>query len=86
MDAKGRDCMIVDDIIATGGSMATAAGMLKDQGASSVRAAGVHGVFASGGYVKLMQAGLADIASSDTIERACSKISASEVIANAVRR
>lgn len=86
LDAKGRDCIIVDDIIATGGSMATAAGMLKEQGASSVRAAGVHGVFASGGYVKLMQAGLADIASSDTIERACSKISASEVIANAVRR
>lgn len=86
LDAGGRDCIIVDDIIATGGSMATAAGMLKEQGASSVRAAGVHGVFASGGYVKLTQAGLADIASSDTIERASSKVTASTVIADAVRR
>ena len=86
LDANGRDCIIVDDIIATGGSMATAAGMLKEQGATSVHAAGVHGVFASGGYVKLMQAGLADIASSDTIERASSRFTASTVIADAVRR
>ena len=86
LDANGRDCIIVDDIIATGGSMATAAGMLKEQGATSVRAAGVHGVFATGGYVKLMQAGLADIASSDTIERASSRITASTVIADAIVR
>ncbi|HJJ37869.1 MAG TPA: phosphoribosyltransferase family protein, partial [Methanocorpusculum sp.] len=80
------DCIIVDDIIATGGSMAKAAGMLLEQGAASVRAAGVHGVFASGGYIKLMQAGLLDIASSDTIERASSRITASGVIAEAVRK
>ena len=86
LEAKGRDCIIVDDIIATGGSMAKAAGMLLEQGAASVRAAGVHGVFASGGYIKLMQAGLLDIASSDTIERASSRITASGVIAEAVRK
>jgi ribose-phosphate pyrophosphokinase len=86
LDAKGRDCIIVDDIISTGGSIATAAGLLKEEEATSVRAVGVHGVFASGGYVKLMQAGIADVASSDTIERACSKITASTIIADAVRR
>lgn len=86
LDAHGRDCVIVDDIIATGGSMALAASMLMEQGAKSVRAAGVHGVFASGGYVKLMQAGLADVASSDTIERASSRFTASGIIADAVRR
>lgn len=86
LDARGRDCVIVDDIIATGGSMAKAAGMLLEQGAVSVRAAGVHGVFASGGYVKLMQAGLVDVASSDTIEKACSRFTAAKVIADAVLR
>lgn len=84
LEAKDRDCVIVDDIIATGGSMALAASMLKEQGAVSVRAAGVHGVFASGGYIKLMQAGLADVASSDTIEKASSKFTASKIIADAV--
>ncbi|MBQ0106903.1 MAG: ribose-phosphate pyrophosphokinase, partial [Methanocorpusculum sp.] len=85
-DANARDCVIVDDIIATGGSMALAASMLMEQGAKSVRAAGVHGVFASGGYIKLMQAGLADVANSDTIERASSRFTASKIIADAVRR
>ncbi|HJJ32437.1 MAG TPA: ribose-phosphate diphosphokinase [Methanocorpusculum sp.] len=86
LDAKGRDCYIVDDIIATGGSMALAASMLMEQGAKSVRAAGVHGVFASGGYIKLMQGGLADVATSDTIERASSKFSAAGIIADAIRK
>ncbi|MDR3102367.1 MAG: ribose-phosphate diphosphokinase [Methanocalculaceae archaeon] len=86
LDANGRDCILVDDIIATGGSMTTAAGMLKKLGATSVRAAGVHGLFANGGYVKLMQAGFADIVSSDTIERECSRVTASTVVADAIRR
>jgi ribose-phosphate pyrophosphokinase len=76
----------VDDIISTGGSIAMAAGLLTEEEATSVRAIGVHGVFASGGYVKLMQAGIVDVASSDTIECACSKITASTIIADAVRR
>ncbi|HJJ47143.1 MAG TPA: ribose-phosphate diphosphokinase [Methanocorpusculum sp.] len=86
LDANGRDCVIVDDIIATGGSMALAASMLMEQGAKSVRAMGVHGVFASGGYIKLMQAGLADVANSDTIERASSRFTASRIIADAIRK
>ncbi|HJJ92535.1 MAG TPA: ribose-phosphate diphosphokinase [Methanocorpusculum sp.] len=84
LDAKDRDCIIVDDIIATGGSMATAACMLRDLGAASVRAIGVHGVFASGGYVKLIQAGVVDIATSDTIENASSSFTASIAIADAI--
>ena len=84
--AADRNCVIVDDIIATGGSVALAASMLMEQGATSVRVAGVHGVFASGGYVKLMKAGLADVASSDTIEKASSKYSAARIIADAVRK
>ncbi|HJJ28875.1 MAG TPA: ribose-phosphate diphosphokinase [Methanocorpusculum sp.] len=86
LDAAGRDCVIVDDIIATGGSVALAASRLMEQGAASVSVAGVHGVFASGGYVKLTGAGLADVACSDTIERASSKFSASRIIADAVRK
>jgi ribose-phosphate pyrophosphokinase len=86
LDVKGRDCIIVDDIISTGGSIAMAAGLLIEKEATSVRAIGVHGVFANGGYVKLMQAGIVDVASSDTIECACSKLTASTIIADAVRR
>jgi len=86
LDASGRGVVIVDDIIATGGTQATASSMLLEQGATAVYAACVHGIFASGAYARLSGAGLAGIASSDTIESAASRISAAAIIAEAIRR
>jgi ribose-phosphate pyrophosphokinase len=82
----GRDVVIVDDIISTGGTLATAAQMLAAEGAESISAACVHGVFSGGGYARLMAAGFSAIVSSDTIERGCSLISAAPAIAEALRR
>jgi len=45
LSAQSRSVVIVDDIISTGGTIATAAGMLYQQGARDVLAACVHGVF-----------------------------------------
>ncbi len=86
VDARGRDIIITDDIISTGGTLATAAEMLKDGGARSVHAACVHGVFSSGGFARLAAAGLASISASDTIESAASAYSAAGMIAEAVRK
>ncbi len=82
----GRHVVIVDDIISTGGTLATAAQMLAAEGAESISAACVHGVFSGGGYARLMAAGFRCVASSDTIERGCSLISAAPAIAEALRR
>jgi len=82
----GRNVVIVDDIISTGGTLATAARMLAAEGARSVSAACVHGVFSGSGYARLVAAGFSTIASSDTIERGCSVISAAPLIAEALRR
>jgi ribose-phosphate pyrophosphokinase len=84
--AASRPVVIVDDIISTGGTIATAAGMLYDQGATDVYAACVHGVLANGAYARLMATGIRDVICSDTIERACSRISAAERIAGAIRK
>ena len=84
LDAKGRSVVIVDDIISTGGTLATATGMLKSQGALSVHAACVHGVFASGGFARLSAGGVESLVSSDTIESASSRISAAECIKRAI--
>lgn len=86
VEAEGRDIVITDDIISTGGTLATAAGMLKEGGARSVHAACVHGVFASGGFARLRAAGLASVVSSDTIESAASSFSAAGMIADAIRK
>ena len=84
--AASRPVVIVDDIISTGGTIATAAGMLYQQGATDVYAACVHGVLANGAYARLMASGIRDVICSDTIERACSRISAAETIAGTIRK
>lgn len=84
-DAAGRDVVIVDDIISTGGTLATAARMLRDQGAVSIHAACVHGVLTSGAYTRLLAAGVSSVVSSDTCESASSLISAANAIATAIR-
>ncbi|OPY38575.1 MAG: Ribose-phosphate pyrophosphokinase [Methanoregula sp. PtaU1.Bin051] len=84
LDAKGRDVVIVDDIISTGGTIATAASMLTMQGARHVYAACVHGVLAGGAYARLKSAGIREIVCSDTIERGCSRYSAAVQIAHAL--
>jgi ribose-phosphate pyrophosphokinase len=85
LSAKSRSVVIVDDIISTGGTIATAAGMLYQQGAQDVFAACVHGVFTGGAYVRLMATGIRDVVCSDTIERSCSRVSAADQIAQALR-
>jgi ribose-phosphate pyrophosphokinase len=86
LSAQSRSVVIVDDIISTGGTIATAAGMLYQQGAKDVFAACVHGVFTGGAYVRLMATGIRDVVCSDTIERSCSRISAAGQIADPLRK
>ncbi|KQC04444.1 MAG: ribose-phosphate pyrophosphokinase [Methanoculleus sp. SDB] len=79
--AAGREVVIVDDIISTGGTLATATGMLYEAGAAAVHAACVHGVLAGGAYARLCHAGVRSVTASDTIESASSGFSAAERIA-----
>ena len=86
LSAASRSVVIVDDIISTGGTIATAAAMLYQQGAKDVYTACVHGVFTGGAYIRLMATGIRDVICSDTIERSCSRISAADRIAEALRK
>jgi len=85
LSAANRPVVIVDDIISTGGTIATATGMLYQQEATDVFAVCVHGVFAGGAYVRLLSGGIRDVVCSNTIERGCSKISAADQIARSLR-
>jgi len=66
-DVRDKHCFIIDDVIATGGTMVNAATMLKEHGARSVRAAVAHGVFAGPAYERLADSDFEEFIVTDSI-------------------
>ncbi len=65
--AKGRHIVIVDDMIATGGTMARAARLLLNQGAETVTAAVAHALLVKGAK-PLLDCGIQKIYAANTLE------------------
>ncbi|NOR88385.1 MAG: ribose-phosphate diphosphokinase, partial [Bacteroidales bacterium] len=68
-DVKGKDVVLVDDIIDSGGTLTKASDMMMEQGANSVRAVCTHAVFSGNAIEKLEKSSLEEIIVSDTIPR-----------------
>ncbi|MCL7410265.1 MAG: ribose-phosphate diphosphokinase [Methanosarcinaceae archaeon] len=85
LDVTGRDVVLIDDMIATGGTMAESIRLLRDQGAKDVYIACVHPVLTRNAVIRLFNAGVHDIFATDTIEKAQSCVSVAPLIADAVR-
>jgi ribose-phosphate pyrophosphokinase len=85
VDVSGRDVVLIDDIIATGGSMAESIKLLKSQGAGDVYLACVHPVLSRNAVLRLFNAGVRDIIATDTIEKAQSRVSVAPLIADNLR-
>jgi len=79
----GMKVGIVDDIIATGGTIRTARRQLLSQGAKEVFVAAVHGLFTSGALEKFRSEGV-DVAVTDTIQTPVSRISVAERLCKAI--
>lgn len=80
LGVEGKKVAIVDDIIATGSTIAKAAEQLRRQGADKIYAVCTHGVFAKNGLEKL-RAVCDEICSTDTIENPTTCISVASEIA-----
>ena len=81
LDVDGKIVAIVDDIIATGGTILRAQEALREQGAKKVYACCAHGLFTGGGIERLSPV-LDGLYSSDTIENPTTEISAAGPIAD----
>ncbi|MEY4823213.1 MAG: hypothetical protein RLZZ75_126 [Bacteroidota bacterium] len=66
-DVTGRDIILVDDICDTGGTLAKAAGLLKEKGARSVRAMITHPVLSGNAYQNIENSVLEELVVCDTI-------------------
>ncbi|MFC7043182.1 ribose-phosphate diphosphokinase [Halonotius sp. GCM10025705] len=82
---EGRDVVLVDDIIATGGTMSGAIDALHDHDVGRVYACCVHPVLAGAARTKLAAAGVEAVIGTDTIERAVSDVSVAPAIADVLR-
>jgi ribose-phosphate pyrophosphokinase len=66
-EVKGKDILLVDDILDTGGTIAHAANFMKKEGAKSVRVAVTHGLFSGNALEKIEASGIDEILITDTI-------------------
>jgi ribose-phosphate pyrophosphokinase len=66
-EVADRDCIIVDDEILTGGTIASAATLLRERGARSVHVACVHPLFTSRAYDLLDTNDLAELVFTDSV-------------------
>jgi ribose-phosphate pyrophosphokinase len=66
-DVKGRDAIIVDDMIDTAGTLAQAARAVMEHGARSVSACASHGVLSGQALSRIEESPLTDVFITDTI-------------------
>ena len=93
-DVKGRDCIIVDDIIDTAGTLSNAARAVMDRGARRVVACATHGVLSGPAIQRIEESPLEEVVVTNSIPlseeaRACSKIkqlSIARLLGEAIRR
>lgn len=93
-EPKDRDCIIIDDIVDTAGTMCSAAKELKRCGANSVRAYVTHPVLSGPAITNIMESSLDEIVVTDTIPlteeaKMCKKIrvvSLADMLAQAIKR
>jgi ribose-phosphate pyrophosphokinase len=91
-DVKDRICVVVDDMIDTGGTIATAAETLMENGAASVLVAATHGILSSPAAERLNNAAISEVIVTDTLPIAPEKrfgkltvLSIAPLLAEAVR-
>ncbi|MFA5424921.1 MAG: ribose-phosphate pyrophosphokinase [Phycisphaerae bacterium] len=66
-DVKGKNIFMCDDIVATAGTVCSAARLLKDRGAERIYLGATHGVFCGSAIERLSNAPIDEIVVTDTI-------------------
>lgn len=67
-DIEGKDCLLIDDIVDSGGTLCNAAEALLDKGATSVTAYITHGVLSGGAVARITSSKLRELVITDSIQ------------------
>jgi len=93
-EVDGKNCVMIDDMVDTAGTLCHAAGALKEQGAASVAAYITHPVLSGPAVSRITESALDEVVVTDTIPlneeaQACAKIrqlSTAELLGETMRR
>lgn len=91
---KDKTCLIIDDIVDSGGTLINAAHILKEQGAKGIYAYCVHGVLSQGAHKKITTSSIDKLFITDSIAHSpqildCAKIellSIAPLLASSIKR
>ncbi|MCD6409045.1 MAG: ribose-phosphate diphosphokinase [Candidatus Verstraetearchaeota archaeon] len=81
VDLRGRDVVIIDDLISTGGTIANAAKIAKKKGAGKVYVACTHALLIGAAMEKMVKAGVDEVIATDTVPSPVSVVGVAPAIA-----
>lgn len=84
-DCRGRDVVLIDDMVSTGHTLVAAARLVLDAGAASVEVAVTHALFVGDALAGLRAAGVSGIWSTDTVPHPTNAIRVVPLLAQALR-
>lgn len=82
LSLKDKDVVIADDIIATGGTMATAIKLARESGANKIFAVATHALLLGQAKYRILKAGADEIIGTDSIDNEACKVSLAKIIAD----
>jgi len=85
LNARGRDALIIDDIISTGKTVANAAKILRDQGAKRIFVGVSHALLLGDSVRIIMESGVEEIVGTDSVVNDYAKVSVSPIFVKALR-
>lgn len=85
LGVRGRDVLIMDDIISTGGTIIEASRVLKEQGARRIIVACTHPILVHDALAKIYESGVEVVVGTNTVPSPVSYVSVAPLIADAIR-
>lgn len=85
LNVQGKTVVVFDDIISTGGTIIGAAKILKEQGATKVYTACVHGLLIGDAEKRILDTGVEEIVTTDSVPGKNSKVTLAPLISQAIK-
>lgn len=85
LNVKGRDAIIIDDIISTGRTIANAAKILKDQGAERIFVGVSHALLLGDSIKIIRESGVKEIVGTDSVVNDYAKVSVAPILVRALK-